>query len=285
MTKDFDFGDVRRERHLLKPILFTLTVVLAAVLSWTAISSLMAPPPEIPPSFEFAPYDEPITGLGDVTYVHFQTWQFDPRTSSGDEITVIDEQLWWQPDGTAVAKTCPRQEPARRIYITLRDAETGPCTKTTRHGPGQFSPGLPGPPSSDQTIMAQQLSSLAAGNGDAGLLRAVAAMYRVYHLQPRQRTAILLTLAGHAPSLKFHGEITDRAGRKGQAFAAVSGDETTGVTRDILIFDSTTGALLNYEQHKLTSSPGSNEIPPLTVTAFCLYLDSRILATIPATAT
>lgn len=82
-------------------------------------------------------------------------------------------------------------------------------------------------------------------------------------------------------TLRFYGKAVDRFGRPGVAFGLVTGDQGTGVVRDLLIFDPDTGVLLGYEQTAKTAAPGT-PIPADTVTAFTAYLDAHMVAAVPA---
>jgi hypothetical protein len=88
-------------------------------------------------------------------------------------------------------------------------------------------------------------------------------------LGPRQRAAFLRMLAG-MEGLEYDGEVTDRAGRQGQAFSAVSSDSGLP-TRYTFIIDPATGDLLGQED-TLTETPGKLNVPIPSVISYEVYL-------------
>ncbi|MFE4794389.1 CU044_5270 family protein [Streptomyces sp. NPDC056708] len=87
---------------------------------------------------------------------------------------------------------------------------------------------------------------------------------------PKQRAALLRTLK-EVEGIVYRGQAKDRSGRTGEAFSVQS--MYGGLpTKHTLLFDSSTGQLLSYEE-ELTGSPGALKVKTPAVVLYVTYLD------------
>ncbi|MEU7823016.1 hypothetical protein [Catellatospora sp. NPDC049133] len=218
---------------------------------------------------------QPSDADGSVTYLHIRTW--DIADATRDVLATYDEQLWWHPDGSALAKRCLVIEPATMNRLANQPAAS--CPPGHRAEPGQWVPRLAGPPSTDRETLRRQLDAYDTGDGPEHVVRAVAALCREHLLDPRQRSAALSVLAD-VPGLKWHGLTQDRVGRQGAAVTLDTGDPAAGMVRDILLIDPASGHLLGYEQIAMTPPPGSH-LKPESVVKMIVYLEGQWAAALP----
>jgi hypothetical protein len=198
------------------------------------------------------------------TYVRRQAWAV-AGPSVADAVTeavvATDIQTWLRGDLSAF-------EQSTKLPPQPGGSQT---TQWTQQLPGEMrgalqtygKGGYPHPitsPSEQAGILAGQI-----GNAyDYHVAAGVADLFRL-GLTPAQRQAALQVLAD-IRNLAFHGTVKDRASRTGIAFTST--DPGTGV-REVLIFNPTTGQLLDHERW-LTGAGGVIEVD-----AYTLYLDIR----------
>jgi hypothetical protein len=108
--------------------------------------------------------------------------------------------------------------------------------------------------------------------GTQELVVALTDLYQETMPVPRVRSAMLTLLADRGDVVAL-GAMTDRAGRTGRGFA-VDGDGGGLPTRQVLIVDSATGALLANEE-VLTKRAGRLPVRVPSVTGYTLYLKAR----------
>jgi hypothetical protein len=99
------------------------------------------------------------------------------------------------------------------------------------------------PPPTDPARLAKTLGiGTEAQHGMQSIFLAVRDLYSIYAV-PQQTRAQVLRILADLPGISWRGAVTDRAGRAG---VAISVD--TATTREILIFDPKTGALLAWDE-------------------------------------
>lgn len=104
--------------------------------------------------------------------------------------------------------------------------------------------------------------------GGQSAVRAVADLYRTTSVDRQTRITALKFLAS-TNGVLLRGEVTDRLGRSG---LAVSVDSTDGSTRDLLVFDQSSGWLLAYES-MLLKKPAKLPVKAPAVFSYLLYLE------------
>jgi hypothetical protein len=188
---------------------------------------------------------------GQYAYLHTRTWTGSPESSG----VMRDEWLWWAANRSG------------RLVSALSPVAAGTARHTVDYRPGQV-PVVIDAPSADPPILASQLADFADfASGPQAPLRAVVDMYRFHLLDPAHRAAALRVLAD-TDGLVYRGEVTDAAGRTG---IAVSADSDQGATRDVAVFDQSTGALLSYERVAVVVPPRSSVRAPV-VLSMVLFL-------------
>jgi hypothetical protein len=218
---------------------------------------------------------DPPAPVGAYTYIRTQTWSDDTvigNSGAARSIVARDEQLWWAADrsGRTLVTTLPAQDAGQHSTQWLRPPPTMADHSTRNFQPGELALVMD-TPSDNPAILAGQLSAHDPfAHGPQATLRAIAEMCRFHLLDTRQRTAMLQVLVD-TDGLQFRGKVTDRAGRTGIAISADSGG---GATRDIVVLDNDTGALLSHEQLALSDGLDS-PTPSAAVTAYVLYLDAK----------
>ncbi len=105
-------------------------------------------------------------------------------------------------------------------------------------------------PSTDPAALREQLSWLYGGPGGTRttpqLLSALSSFRQEWTPGPRETAAVVRMLAD-AGGLRQAGVVTDRLGRRGQAYVYDGPDGATNSTRQMVIFDPRTGELLGLE--------------------------------------
>lgn len=194
--------------------------------------------------------------VGRYAYVHTQSWYAD-TTGPHRAPTVQDEKLWWDADRTG------RQviTPLAALPPASTAAGFGRPRQTSYEGDSRLAVNVM-KPSSEPALLAAQLNAVEpVTNGPQAVVRGVVDLYR-YHLLTAQQRAAALTVLANTNGLRSHGTITDRAGRQA---LAVSVDSDNATTHDIVLFDPTTGRLLQYERSRLRSGG-------LSVTDYTIFL-------------
>ena len=219
--------------------------------------------PQLPPNRSLAELaartlaftDSPANGA--FTYIHTETWRFDPNSSTITEpYTVVDESLSWAPDHSG-----------RRTTVTSRDNAPKGAKVVQAFGPGELT--IPDEPASaDPAILRGQLGAGADAITPADLFARISNLYDYQVLDPRRRAAVLRILAD-TDGLEHDGPVEDRSGRPG---IAISAQDTTTNIRSTLVFDDTSGELLSYRQIDVGAAETGPIAPPTTLILH-LYLD------------
>lgn len=202
---------------------------------------------------------------------HLQTWYMHMETGprAAPPVTVPEERIThWNADGSGselVVATDPRH-PGRPVihdndghWRQVSDGKvlhdtTYPAGSEARHS-GAASRTRP---STDPAKLREQLSWLYGGldgNRTTGqLLSALSSFRQEWTPGPRETAAIVRMLAD-AGGLRQAGTVTDRLGRRGQAYVYDGPDGAMDSTRQMAIFDPRTGELLGLEVTFTKSQP------------------------------
>lgn len=194
---------------------------------------------------------------------HLQTWYMSMESGpdAAPPVTVPEERIThWNADGSGselVVATDPRH-PGRPVihdndghWQTVSDGKvlhdkTYPAGSEARHS-GLASRTRP---STDPAELREQLSWLYGGPDDTRttgqLLTALSSFRQEWTPGPRETAAIVRMLAD-AGGLRPAGVVTDRLGRRGQAFVYDGPDGAANSTRQMVILDPRTGELLGLE--------------------------------------
>ncbi|TSB25287.1 CU044_5270 family protein [Streptomyces benahoarensis] len=211
-------------------------------------------------------------GAGPHRGSHLQSWYLDRRTGTADAppLTVPEERLTrWNADGSGaelVVATDPRH-PGRPVIHPTGDGRRGtvedgkvlhrvvyPAGVEAQRG------GLASrtPPPDDPEALRRLLGAL-YGEADGGtplLLQALSAFRQEWTPGPRESAAVVRLLAS-AGDLRPVGQVTDRLGRRGQAYVCAGREGAMEGTRQMLILDPTTGRLLGSETTTTEDIPGT----------------------------
>ncbi|MGD3106239.1 CU044_5270 family protein [Streptomyces sp. YGL11-2] len=202
---------------------------------------------------------------------HLQSWYLSMRTGpdAAPPVTVPEERITrWNADGSGselVVATDPRY-PGRPVihddngrWTTVGDGRVLHRT-TYPPGSGDRPRGLAARtrPPTDPAALRTQLASLYGGGGDSEgtpegtpdttpqLLLALSSFRQEWTPGPRETAAIDRMLAD-AGGLRPAGAVTDRLGRRGQAYVHDGPDGGMNATRQMVILDPRTGQLLGTE--------------------------------------
>lgn len=144
----------------------------------------------------------------------------------------------------------------------------------------QFAPGTPvfyqNLPS-DPATLESDLAKARPSNGTYEWFVAVTDVWGVGRPVPPAVQGGLLTLLSSKPDIAVLGTTIDRAGRRGIAIST----DTTAVgypQRNILIFDTSTGALLSYEEVALADGAALPVKAPATV-GYLMWLTAAKVST------
>ncbi|MER6049994.1 CU044_5270 family protein [Streptomyces sp. NPDC001793] len=196
---------------------------------------------------------------------HLQSWSLSMGTGpdAASPVTVPEERITrWNPDGSGselVVATDPRH-PGRPVIHDdggrWRTASDGRVLHraTYRAGSGGSHGGPAArtePPTDPGALRALLVSRYGAAGGDDAaavpqLLTALASFRQEWTPGPRETAAIVRLLAD-TRGLRPAGAVTDRLGRRGQAFVHDGPDGALDATRQMVILDPHTGQLLGTE--------------------------------------
>jgi hypothetical protein len=234
-------------------------VLASRVLRRQPSAPLVAPPPSaaVPPvlhpakaAAELLKLGARVRALGEppfigrFTYTHLQAWSLETTQPRGRQPeTFQEEHLWWADDLSGV----------RELRSTVDGKPRGRTKETYR--PGEVPIVIPHP-SDDPDELARQLAGeYPAELGAAGALRAVAALYACHVLSSAQRAAVLTVLA-RVYGIQYDGV---RPGRTASqlAVSAATGGSAARRDRDVLLFDTGTGALTTHEMKVVSDRDGA----------------------------
>ncbi|ARQ70660.1 hypothetical protein [Streptomyces marincola] len=190
---------------------------------------------------------------GKAVEISYRVWSLSTQVASGpvaSEVVATDVRNELHPDGSLT-----------------QVQETPEGTETFTDAPSAYA--QPAPAGAEE--FAAWLEA-AHGQSTSDIMSLQAAAHDLVTQQalgPDQRAAFLRLLAG-TEGLEYDGEVTDRAGRDGQAFSAVSA--SSGLpTRYTFIIDPATGDVLGQED-TLTESAGELNVPIPSVIGYEVYL-------------
>jgi hypothetical protein len=219
----------------------------------------------------------------------------EPRGGDYEHLTMVSWDLWTQVGGERVTSAVVparseswrgpddagrivssheapdfRSDEDRRTWE--QDGSPGADTKpeTTDFPPGQFPAMWKEQPPADLAALKEWLAKgHPTENGPAEVIVAITDLARERILGPSPRANVLRVLA-ELPGLAYDGEVTDRAGRRGQAFSLES-DHSGLPTRHTVIVEPATGRLLSYEQ-MLTKTAGELNVRVPAVIGYEIYV-------------
>ncbi|WP_157748200.1 CU044_5270 family protein [Micromonospora echinaurantiaca] len=222
----------------------------------------------------------------------------EPRGGEDEHLVIVSWDLWTQVDGKRVTSAVV---PARReswrgpddsgrvvssyetpIFRSKEDRKTwerdgspGATAErqTTDFPTGQFPAIWKEQPPTDLASLTEWLArGHPTENGPAEAIVAITDLARERVLGPSTRANVLRVLAT-LPGLAYDGEVTDRAGRRGEAFSIES--SFSGLpTRYTVIVEPATGHLLSYEQ-MLTQTAGKLNVRIPAVIGYEMYQKSN----------
>jgi hypothetical protein len=200
--------------------------------------------------------DELREPAGPVSRVHQREWSLDTRIYADDSVTseMVEQEYRrvLRPDGSGTT------------WWTDEDGDTGT-------NPYSWDP-APEDPEAFTTWLFSRPGDVGFGNA-MGADQITGDLLRSQALIPAQRAALLRALA-ELPGLTYDGEVTDRAGRVGQAFSSES-DSGGLPSRYTIIVDPDTGTILGQEQ-TLTETPGKLNVPIPSVISYTVYLSAEL---------
>lgn len=216
-----------------------------------------------------------------ITFVRTRAWALDMAMSESETVAAIvpyEQERWRAPDGSGLVRRTwmPPQfadERARHDWEQIAGHASSE-NDVIRYGPGEQATVTPEPPSADLAELTAQLyAHQPRENGPKSAVRAVADIYRDWVLPATVRAQALRFLA-EEEALRYHGRVTDRAGREGVAVTAESAGET-----DMLILDPHTGAVLAHEN--IINRDVRLPVKTPAVFSYVLILDSRYVTSTP----
>ncbi|MEU9118179.1 CU044_5270 family protein [Streptomyces sp. NPDC048483] len=192
---------------------------------------------------------------------HLQSWYASVGAGPGaaPSAVVPEERVTrWRADGSGfelVVATDPRH-PGRRViddtggrWRTVKDGKVL-HRKTYPAGPADGHRGLGARtrPPTDPEALREQLATLygATGRTTPQLLAALSALLQQWTPGPRETAAIVRVLAD-AEGMRPAGGVTDRLGRRGQAYVYDGPDGAMNATRQMVVLDARTGQFLGTE--------------------------------------
>ncbi|MFI9046252.1 CU044_5270 family protein [Streptomyces sp. NPDC053427] len=192
---------------------------------------------------------------------HVQSWCLSMAAGpdAAPPVTAPEEHLTrWRADGSGselVVATDPRH-PGRPViddtggnWRTVNDGEVL-HRKSYPAGPAGGQRGLAArtPPPTDPEALREQLAALYGGAGarTPRLLSALSSLRQEWTPGPRETAAIVRVLAD-AEGLRPAGAVTDRLGRRGQAYVYDGPDGGMNATRQMVVLDPRTGQLMGSE--------------------------------------
>jgi hypothetical protein len=173
--------------------------------------------------------DEPPSS-GRFTYTRIAVWSWeDPPGDPTRAETSHYERLWWDEELSGV-----------RMVVSTSDGRPTTTRQTFRRGEAPITIPVP---SADPVELTRQLrGEFPPTAGPAGILRAIAAVYSCHALSPAQRAATHGVLA-QTDGLLYEGTFPGNQ----LTIYTETGGEGRPVAHDLLVFDTTDGALLRYD--------------------------------------
>jgi hypothetical protein len=180
---------------------------------------------------------QPQPASGRYDYIETRGWYLDTSVSDGKATVSLDpdhRQEWVAIDGSG------------RIVNTLAGKVSDDTVPNNNYPGGlQGRKQLPTDPSALRAELAKNHPSY----GTFEWFVAVSDTWKAQVVTPQVEAALLRMIAGE-PDMKNSGTVTDRVGRRGVAVSTES-NHSGSLTRYTLIFDPSTGALLDYEETQL----------------------------------
>ncbi|MET8191548.1 hypothetical protein ABZV15_38585 [Streptomyces sp. NPDC005246] len=209
-----------------------------------------------------------------------QSWSLSTRID-GTQVTsaVIPEQreTWENPDGSSrwTARTLrPQFQNSEQRKRWEASGAIGEDPKTWSGSDGPSKSSTAEPPSSPDGMkkwLTTGHSSLSPGL----TFEVVPERFMDHVFSPAQRAALLRVLKD-TKGVVYDGTVKDRAGRTGEAFSLTS--RFGGLpNKTTMVFDSSTGSLLAYEE-ELTTDAGALHVEAPAVIGYTTFLTSERIA-------
>ncbi|WP_433604908.1 hypothetical protein [Prescottella agglutinans] len=197
----------------------------------------------------------PARGTGPYEFMQTQGWflssvQTAEGTVLGWDTAVIDREQWGAEDGS------------RRIV----DTENG-VARSDNIGPARLPGDQIGSDESSAEVLRERLLVEGDGRSTQQWFTAFTDTWTTRIVPPNLQAAFLSVLA-EQQDLAVLGAVTDRVGRHGVAIST-----ETHERRLVLVFDETTGALLDYEQIALTPTAVSVPVALPSTVSYTVWLD------------
>jgi hypothetical protein len=225
--------------------------------------------------------DKTLPGDAGSHAVRMQAWYLSTAVDRNEKVTsaIIPEEITrtWKSDlsGRLVVRTGQPYFPDPASPKGSRPDGSAEKPGTVKGGeswpPGRYQPlfRYPLPTDPARLLAALKIGHPIDDNGPGYLTDVVTDVYHETTPAPAVRKALLEVLAAHTSAVSL-GTMTDRAGRRGRAFAV---DSSYGglPNRRVLIFDPTTGRLWAKEE-VLTKTAGRLNVRIPAVISYELYL-------------
>ncbi|MEH1165319.1 CU044_5270 family protein [Micromonospora sp. CPCC 205539] len=208
---------------------------------------------------------------GTVEYLESTNWFLNSSISGGRTASAVVPQQWrsWRTDddaGRMDKRSLPptfRSEADRREW-QRRGGRVDSSQEVSDYAAGEFS-GWTGAVPTDAAALREWLAGgLRPDLGPVQHLENVAQLAGVRLLNPAQRATALRLLAD-LPGIAVSGTVTDRAGRRGEAFSILSNAHGLPAQYTVIV-DPDTGGLLGYEEVLTTTAGKLNVTVPAVVT-------------------
>ncbi|MCM2390633.1 CU044_5270 family protein [Streptomyces albipurpureus] len=205
-----------------------------------------------------------------------ESWSLSTRID-GVQVTsaVIPERrtTWKKPDGSlkwVVESVKPRFQNAKQRETW---EEAGAVGNTTQRyegssGPAAATDARGQEPPTDPAGMRRWLALGYESAGPGETFDSVSERFLTTRFSAAQRAALLRSLIG-VQKIEYRGQVTDRAGRPGEAFSVDSGYGGLP-TKHTLAFDSRTGDLRYYEE-ELTGNAGKLNVKTPAIIMYVTY--------------
>ncbi|MFJ8437320.1 hypothetical protein ACIQ9P_39115 [Kitasatospora sp. NPDC094019] len=230
------------------PLAYHLTAQQAGVKAGTELLSLAQRVRGLP--------DVPAAGAAGEGALRWRQWSLNTRDDHGkvtSKVVPVENEVTPGPQGPVLT--------SRSLEDGKERVERMPATPTLPQGE------VPATGTALKDWLRGSTPGVDNPNGASQVLRDLLTQ-RV--LGPASRAAVLEWIAG-LPGLEITGDVTDRAGRPGVAYSALSSDSGLP-TRYTFVVDPASGSLLAMEE-MLTETAGMLNVPVPSVISYTVYLD------------
>lgn len=194
-------------------------------------------------------------GTGPYAYMKTRGWylssdQTTDGTVTGSQTSIVEREQWRAEDGAG----------------RVDDTENG-ATRSDMVGPDTQPHRRVDADTQSAPVLRDRLLSQGSGRSTRQWFGAFTDNWTVQIVSPGLQSAYLGILA-EQPDIEVLGAVTDRVGRAGIAVSTRTDDMQL-----VLVFDETTGALLDYEQIALTAAAAAVPISLPSTVSYVVWLD------------